>query len=73
MKASISKIISCHANVVSQKVLANIDQFGFICTLRIKLNEMGLHKIFHPLDNENVLGVDNLEKYLNNLEQILLL
>ena len=35
--------------------------------------KMELHKIFHPLDNENVLGVDNLEKYLNNLEQILLL
>ena len=37
-------------------------------TLHIKLVENGpIHKIFHPLDIEKVLGVDNLDEYINNV------
>ena len=35
-------------------------------TLHIKLVENGpIHKIFHPI--EKVLGVDNLDEYINNV------
>ena len=37
-------------------------------TLHIKLVENGpIHKIFHPTDIEKVLGVDNLDEYINNV------
>ena len=37
-------------------------------TLHIKLVENGpIHKIFHPTDIEKVLGVDNLDEYINNI------
>ena len=37
-------------------------------TLHIKLVGNGpIHKIFHPTDIEKVLGVDNLDEYLNNV------
>ena len=37
-------------------------------TLYIKLVENGpIHKIFHPTDIEKVLGVDNLDEYINNV------
>ena len=45
----------------------------FICsadnsTLHIKLVENGpIHKIFHPTDIEEVLGVDYLDEYINNV------
>ena len=36
--------------------------------LHIKLVENGpIHKIFHPTDIEKVLGVDNLDEYINNV------
>ena len=40
----------------------------FNSTLHIKLVENGpIHKIFHPTDIEKVLGVDNLDEYINNV------
>ena len=37
-------------------------------TLHRKLVENGpIHKAFHPTDIEKVLGVDNLDKYINNV------
>ena len=37
-------------------------------TLHIKLVENGpIHRIFHPTDIEKVLGVDNLDEYINNV------
>ena len=37
-------------------------------TLNIKLVENGpIHKIFHPTDIQKVLGVDNLDEYINNV------
>ena len=37
-------------------------------TWHIKLVENGpIHKIFHPTDIEKVLGVDNLDQYINNV------
>ena len=37
-------------------------------TFHIKLVENGpIHKIFHPTDIEKVLGVDNLDEYINNV------
>ena len=37
-------------------------------TLHIKLVENGpIHKIFHPTDIVTVLGVDNLDEYINNV------
>ena len=37
-------------------------------TLHIKPVENGsIHKIFHPTDIEKVLGVNNLDKYINNV------
>ena len=37
-------------------------------TLHIKLVENGpIHKIFHPTDIEKVLGVDNLDEYINSV------
>ena len=37
-------------------------------TLHIKLVENGpIHKIFYPIDIEKVLGVDNLDEYINNV------
>ena len=37
-------------------------------SLHIKLVENGpIHKIFHPTDIEKVLGVDNLDEYINNV------
>ena len=37
-------------------------------TLHIKLVENGpIHKIFHPTDIEKVLGVNNLDEYINNV------
>ena len=37
-------------------------------TLHIELVENGpIHKIFHPMDIEKVLGVDNLDEYINNV------
>ena len=37
-------------------------------TLHIKLVENGpIYKIFHPTDIEKVLGVDNHDKYINNV------
>ena len=37
-------------------------------SLHIKLEENGpIHKIFHPTDIEKVLGVDNLDEYINNV------
>ena len=37
-------------------------------TLSIKLVENGpIHKIFHPTVIEKVLGVDNLDEYINNV------
>ena len=37
-------------------------------TLPIKLVENGpIHKIFHPMDIEKVLRVDNLDEYINNV------
>ena len=37
-------------------------------TLHIKLVENGpIHKIFHPTDIEEVLGVDYLDEYINNV------
>ena len=40
----------------------------YISTLRIKLVENGsIHIIFHPTDIKKVLGVDNLDEYVNNV------
>ena len=37
-------------------------------TLYIKLVEKGLiHKIFHPMDKEKVLGVGNLDECISNV------
>ena len=37
-------------------------------TLQVKLVENGpIHKIFHPTDIEKILGVDNLDEYINNV------
>ena len=37
-------------------------------TLHIKLVENGpIHKIFHPTNIEKVLGVDNLDEFINNV------
>ena len=37
-------------------------------TLHIKLVKNGpIHKIFHPTDIEKVLGVGNLDEYVNNV------
>ena len=37
-------------------------------TLHIKLADNGpFHKTFHPADTEKVLGVDNLDEYINNV------
>ena len=37
-------------------------------TLHMKLVENGpIHKIFHPTDIEKLLGVDNLNEYINNV------
>ena len=37
-------------------------------TLHIKLVENGpIHRISHPMDIEKVLGVDNLDEYINNV------
>ena len=37
-------------------------------TLHIKRVENGpIHKIFYPSDIENILGVDNLGEYINNV------
>ena len=37
-------------------------------TLHIKITENGpIHKTFHLTDIEKVLGVDNLDEYINNV------
>ena len=37
-------------------------------TLHIKLVENGpFHKIVHPTDIDKILGVDNLDEYINNV------
>ena len=37
-------------------------------SLHVKLMKNGpFHKIFHPTEIEKVLGVDNLEEYINNV------
>ena len=63
----------CHENhqlaYKCQKSALKIHSAWFYnSTLHIKLVENGpIHKIFYPTDNENVLGVDNLDEYISNV------
>ena len=50
------------------KSARKIHSWIYNSTLRIKPVENGpVQKIFHPTDVEKVLGVDNLDEYINNV------
>ena len=65
----------CHENhqlaykcrqLKSARKIHSIHSWFYDSTLHIKLVENGpIHKIFHPI--EKVLGVDNLDEYINNV------
>ena len=63
------KIISWPTKYCQLKSANKIHSIRFYeSILHVKLVENGpIHKIFHPMDKEKVLGVDNRDEYINNV------